>query len=90
MGDTRFYCQSCGTDLTDVGGVVSDEKSIYCNKTPNNCVIKAVSFSMIYNPQTPQQIAESIKSGRLIHFGQLEKKSKESRLPSEQMLPRQP
>ena len=86
----EVYCQLCGDDLTQTGGMVTSERNIYCNapspETSIACFMMAglsepFSTSIgdgikmsIGNYYTPAQVQRAIAKGEIKQFGDLEKK----------------
>lgn len=87
--NVRVYCQSCGGELTGVGGVVSSSGSLYCSDNFFNmngaqpCYEKEVLDMM--NGRAPKRalgfhyfepgtIQEKVRDKVLVNFGPLEMK----------------
>lgn len=75
--ENKIYCQSCGADITNLGGLIAGGE-IYCtrkclkpfiNKYSQNY---GISESIDYH-KTAKDLSLEILKGNLIHYGKLEK-----------------
>jgi len=78
------YCQSCGVDITRLGGDVASNGRIYCHGYREG-FIRCMEKDLIINPsifldgsvmanyKNAKQVQRDIRKGTLTHFNQLEK-----------------
>ncbi len=73
----KVYCQYCGTDLTDIGGDISDKGKIYCPEPRDGFPILCLELSVFNDPSQgmlignyfgPKEVQREIKKGKLVHF----------------------
>ncbi len=73
----QVYCQTCGRELTDIGGEVTDAGRIYCSPNPKSgedCAMIDLNRHPLRDywkfaaPRTPVQIQEAVQTGALTHY----------------------
>ncbi len=77
------YCQSCGRDITNEGGIISvASKSVYCyGNNGKNCLDTEIirmmkgeirKMALGFHYLNPKQVQERIAQEKLTNFGSLE------------------
>ena len=82
-----FYCQACGKDITDLGGMASSYGSIFCQirEVFLQCYdVGLIQETMLPNGhdgvrmtveyKIPMEVKEAIRFHKIIKFGPLERK----------------
>lgn len=76
----QIYCQECGKEITNEGGVIDTHKRVLCSnfrQSELSCsseyLLEHVEEEPFLNYSTPEKIQESIGQGLLEEFGPLEK-----------------
>ena len=80
----EVYCQICGEDLTNTGGMINNSGAILCQSTMGpllNCIQK-YSFQseegfFFGNYYSSKKVQKQIRKGRLVNYGPLEKSASE-------------
>ena len=75
------YCQSCGNELTETGGDVSESGRVYCNNRDGIgglCLITALRYGMegeapVAYFYPPDKLQKAIRRGAVTEFSKLEK-----------------
>ncbi|MBU2590199.1 MAG: hypothetical protein KKA65_00825 [Nanoarchaeota archaeon] len=75
VNDGSIHCQTCNEDLSELGGLISDQQTIYCQK--QECYVMGM-FKFFEKTKeseivtgkyfTPKEIQEAIKEGTLVHY----------------------
>lgn len=83
------YCQLCGDNLTETGGMVTSTRKIYCNRSTIERQDPCFTFARLHEATadsqgragmlfgdyyTPAQVQRAIAFGELKYFGELERK----------------
>jgi phage host-nuclease inhibitor protein Gam len=69
-----FYCQECGDELTNRGGLITENKKIYCGSVPwciEKGLAKEINLDIGVDFSNSIDVQEAIKKGDLIFFNKL-------------------
>lgn len=90
MRKDSAYCQLCGDNLTETGGMVTSTRKIYCNQPtqerPNSCYMfvglhevlpdsQGIAGMMFRDYYTPAQVQRAIAIGVITHYSKLEQQA---------------
>jgi hypothetical protein len=77
----EVYCQNCGRELTESGGMVTSSGNIYCQgyredpmlRCHEEALFRGIEEGMVFaNYRTPKQVQKEIRKGELKNFRSLE------------------